>query len=284
MKNLAARLATAAVAAPILLALLYLLPWYAFATLAGLAGLVGSVEISAMTHAGQRAGRIATAVLFALVFLVLTITDFGRTAQFLALAALVAVVPLSQIVTLVFPGPIDTSLLRMMSLGTAPLHLGTSLASIACLRRVGEAHGSHRGAGLVVFALLVAWFGDTGGYFAGRSIGGPKLYAVVSPNKTWAGSVGGLIGSALGAVLAHFWFLPELPLRSGLIVAVACGALGQAGDLCESLVKRSAGIKDSGAILPGHGGILDRIDALLFVALGVYMSLRAGWLTLQPPL
>jgi phosphatidate cytidylyltransferase len=127
---------------------------------------------------------------------------------------------------------------------------------------------------------MIAWFSDTAGYFVGRSLKGPKLYPSVSPNKTWSGSVGGLAGSASAAVLAHFVFMPELPLARGILAAVITGAFGQAGDLCESLMKRSAGVKDSGGILPGHGGILDRIDALLFAGLGLYIAVRSGWLAL----
>ena len=118
---------------------------------------------------------------------------------------------------------------------------------------------------------MIAWLGDTGGYFAGRYLGKTKLYEAVSPKKTREGFFGSLGGAVCGSLLAHFWYLPTLPLVHGLLLAVVGGALGQMGDLVESLLKRSTGIKDSGSIVPGHGGLLDRVDALLVVSPIVYL-------------
>ena len=124
----------------------------------------------------------------------------------------------------------------------------------------------------VVLTLMFAWFGDTGGYFAGRFLGKHKLYEAVCPKKTVEGAIGGLAGSVVGALLAHFWFLPSPPARStAIVLALVAGALGQAGDLGESLLKRSIGVKDSGGIVPGHGGILDRVDALLVTSTVTYL-------------
>jgi phosphatidate cytidylyltransferase len=118
---------------------------------------------------------------------------------------------------------------------------------------------------------MFAWWGDTGGYFAGRFLGKHKLYAAVSPNKTVEGAVGGLVGSVAGALAASLGFLRAVPLSHSIPLAILAGVLGQAGDLGESLIKRSTGVKDSGAIVPGHGGILDRVDALLMASITVYM-------------
>jgi len=122
----------------------------------------------------------------------------------------------------------------------------------------------------VLIVLIVAWLADTGGYFAGRFLGKAKLYPAVSPKKTWAGAWGGIAGSVVGVaalklVSAHYltWF------DVGML-AIPGSILGQLGDLTESLLKRSVGVKDSGALLPGHGGLLDRIDAVLFIAPYVY--------------
>jgi phosphatidate cytidylyltransferase len=93
----------------------------------------------------------------------------------------------------------------------------------------------------------------------------------VSPKKTRAGFVGALVGASVGAVLASLWYLPALPLAHALPLGLFAGALGQMGDLVESLLKRSTGIKDSGGIVPGHGGMLDRIDALIVVSPIVYL-------------
>jgi phosphatidate cytidylyltransferase len=123
----------------------------------------------------------------------------------------------------------------------------------------------------VLLALTFAWLGDTGGYFFGRFLGKTKLYEAVSPKKTRAGFVGALVGAMLGAALISLFLLPELELRHALPLAVVSGGLGQLGDLAESLLKRSIGVKDSGNVVPGHGGILDRVDALLVVAPVVYL-------------
>jgi phosphatidate cytidylyltransferase len=127
----------------------------------------------------------------------------------------------------------------------------------------------------VVLVLIIAWLADTGGYFAGRFIGGAKLYEAVSPKKTWAGAFGGLAGSLIGVAVLKLAFASYLSWVDVVLLAIPGGILGQLGDLAESLIKRSVGVKDSGALLPGHGGILDRIDAVLFIAPYVYTYLIA---------
>ncbi|MBA3540566.1 MAG: phosphatidate cytidylyltransferase [Deltaproteobacteria bacterium] len=134
------------------------------------------------------------------------------------------------------------------------------------------------GGDAVVVVLLIAWIADTGGYFAGRFLGKAKLYEAVSPKKTWAGAWGGIAGSVLGVIVLKLLAWPELTWVDVFALAIPGGILGQLGDLAESLVKRSVGVKDSGALLPGHGGILDRIDAVLFIApyVYIYLTVRAG--------
>jgi phosphatidate cytidylyltransferase len=117
----------------------------------------------------------------------------------------------------------------------------------------------------VLFLLLLVWVCDSCAYYAGRRFGRRPLAPVVSPKKTWEGTVAGLVGATLfGAAAGTWWFLPQLgPARGALAGALASSA-GQVGDLVESLWKRGAGVKDSGVFLPGHGGFYDRIDSLLF--------------------
>jgi phosphatidate cytidylyltransferase len=119
----------------------------------------------------------------------------------------------------------------------------------------------------VLMLLLIVWVCDSAAYYFGRMFGRHPLAPVVSPKKTWEGSIGGLVGATLfGAAAGTWWFLPELgPVRGALAGALASTA-GQIGDLVESLWKRGAGVKDSGTFLPGHGGFYDRIDSLLFAA------------------
>ncbi len=123
------------------------------------------------------------------------------------------------------------------------------------------------------FILLITWAGDTGAYIAGRFFGRHKLYPQVSPGKTLEGFFGGIVFAVLGACLARATFLPSLTLLDCLVLAPLADVAGVLGDLTESLLKRSASVKDSGRIFPGHGGILDRVDSLLFSAPLVYAYL-----------
>lgn len=118
----------------------------------------------------------------------------------------------------------------------------------------------------VFFLLAVIFAGDTGAYYTGRALGKHKLSPTISPGKTMEGCVGGLLANVLGALAVRSLMLPHLKLSHTLILSIAMGIVGQIGDLCESMVKRAAQLKDSGKILPGHGGMLDRIDGLLFAA------------------
>jgi phosphatidate cytidylyltransferase len=114
---------------------------------------------------------------------------------------------------------------------------------------------------LLLFALVITWAGDTGAYFAGRSFGKHALAPHLSPKKTWEGSFAGLASSMIAAIFFERWL--HAPIAYLLGMAFVANVAGQAGDLLESAYKRSAGVKDSGDLLPGHGGVLDRIDALI---------------------
>ncbi|HIJ50074.1 MAG TPA: phosphatidate cytidylyltransferase [Nitrospinae bacterium] len=123
---------------------------------------------------------------------------------------------------------------------------------------------------MIVFILLFVWAGDTAAFYVGRKLGDRKLLEVVSPNKTIAGAIANVMGTLIAALLASSLFFNEIPLIHCLIVAFICGIIGQFGDLAESLIKRNCQVKDSGTLIPGHGGVLDRIDSLLFVGPGFY--------------
>jgi phosphatidate cytidylyltransferase len=126
----------------------------------------------------------------------------------------------------------------------------------------------------LMYALLVSWAGDIGGYYIGRSLGKRRLAERISPNKTWEGTAGSLICSAAiaGAYLVRF--VPGVPVIPAVLLTLAANAAGQLGDLSESVIKRGAGAKDSGALLPGHGGMLDRVDSTMFVLPVVYAYVR----------
>ncbi|WP_340315893.1 phosphatidate cytidylyltransferase [Rhizorhabdus argentea] len=132
-----------------------------------------------------------------------------------------------------------------------------------------------QGLTLALWTLVVVWATDIGAYFAGRAIGGPKLAPALSPNKTWAGLVGGMAAALVaGAGIASAGDLPLFCWIAGAPLAVAA----QMGDLFESWLKRRSGVKDSGKILPGHGGVLDRLDGVVPVAVLVAAGVAAGLL------
>lgn len=127
---------------------------------------------------------------------------------------------------------------------------------------------------LLSFFFLVLMGSDAGAYYTGRAFGKRKLAPSISPGKTWEGVAGGIVASLAMATLAHFWFFRELPLKYMLPLAAIMTVLGILGDLAESALKRGAGAKDAANILPGHGGILDRLDSLLFNAPLIYYFAR----------
>jgi phosphatidate cytidylyltransferase len=164
---------------------------------------------------------------------------------------------------------IQTVAARFAATVTGIVYAGFLLMYLAKLKLIDPGHGGDT----VLIVLLIAWVADTGGYFAGRFLGNAKLYAAVSPKKTWAGAWGGLAGSVLGVAILKLFFATWMSWADVFALAIPGGMLGQMGDLAESLIKRSVGVKDSGSLLPGHGGILDRIDAVLFIAPYVYTYL-----------
>ncbi len=265
--NLAARLLTAAVAAPFLLSLIFLGPSWGWAIFVALACAVGSLELYGMTHPGDRVSQVVCTALTLGVMAVLWFLG----ADVRALLAMVMLLPIFAVgLTLWRLGEMNTAALRMMAVVFGPVWLGGGLGAAVLVHR----DGGKDGPGFVLLALMLSWLSDTGAYFAGRFLGKHKLYEAVSPKKTVEGAIGGIGGAIAGALLAHFFYLKSLPITHAVALAVVAGAVGQAGDLGESLLKRSFGVKDSGGIIPGHGGLLDRVDALLFTSALSYMYLR----------
>jgi phosphatidate cytidylyltransferase len=127
---------------------------------------------------------------------------------------------------------------------------------------------------LLAFFFLIIMGADAAAYYGGRGFGKHKLAPGISPGKTWEGAVTGMLASLLLAAVAHYWFFPELPAKFALPLAALMNVVSVIGDLTESALKRSAGAKDTATILPGHGGILDRMDSLLFNAPVIYYFAR----------
>lgn len=270
--NLAARLATAFVGVPVILSLLYLAPPWAFYLLVLAVALVGVRELFVMTHQGDRIAQAFGVFVSAAA----SLTLYLRADDASAVLCVTVAVPLGALLfTVARPGDVETAGSRVFALGTGPLLIVVPLTLLGVMRRAMEATGANA----VLLALGLAWLADTVAYFGGRFLGRRKLYEAISPKKTVEGAICGLVASIAWALLAAIVYLHGvLPLLHAIVLGIVAGALGQAGDLGESLLKRSRGVKDSGTIVPGHGGILDRVDALLMTSVAVFFYSRwAGW-------
>ncbi len=159
---------------------------------------------------------------------------------------------------------------RLVGTLIAPLYLGLSVGHVGGLLTAGSLVDRERGEDLLIFALLVCYLGDSFAYYGGKTFGRHKLAPRISPKKTWEGAISAVLGGLVGAVIAAYTFYTALPIAHALALGVLLVVAGVFGDLAESLLKRAAAIKDSGGLLPGHGGVLDRIDSLLFAAPVLY--------------
>jgi phosphatidate cytidylyltransferase len=162
--------------------------------------------------------------------------------------------------------PIEDALPASAIAVLATMYIGMLGGSTIRLR-----HDFPEGPKLIFFLALCVWLGDTGAYYTGKNFGKTKLLPRISPKKTVEGLIGGIITSAIAATVIHFTFLPEFRLADAIVVGVILSAAGVIGDLAESMWKRSAAVKDSGTLIPGHGGFLDRFDSILFTAPMLYL-------------
>jgi phosphatidate cytidylyltransferase len=261
MSNLVVRVLTAAVALPVVVLLVLWKERLGFGALViGLAagGLWEYVHmLLGELRRWQRLAIVATGTALAAAL-------YARPdlAYAFCLGALVA----GAVTVLLGPGPIPGAAGRLGAACFGIFYLGALSAPLALL------HRQLPDGPLWVFVVFAATFAnDTSAYFAGRAFGRHKLYPAVSPGKTVEGAVGGLCGTVAALFAARALFFPALSVADCLLVALPAAVLGPLGDLVESLIKRSAGVKDSGRLFPGHGGVLDRIDSVLFVSAWVYV-------------
>jgi phosphatidate cytidylyltransferase len=258
-RNLLVRAATAVVGLPIIGLFLYARDSRWLLGLVGVAGVAALVEYTNLTLKGRPAGeRGGVTAIGTGLFLAL----YLRPDQALAwsMAAVLAVGVLMVPRASEFPAAAH----RLLAAGFGVFYVGGLLCALPLLHRdVGREW--------VVLAIALTFANDTGAYFVGRAVGKHKLAPAISPGKTWEGAFGGLAASLAVAFAVRATLIPSLTAGDALLIGAPAAILGPTGDLLESLLKRSVGAKDSGRLLPGHGGMLDRVDALLFV--GAYVHL-----------
>ncbi len=281
MKN---RILTALVALPILILsiiLPFLLPARAeadwlFLLIAALGLGAGLFEFFSMTKKLELKADAAIAYLGAAAFFVAFLFDAPAKAPDLLMMT-IALFLIVVLVTQMFRFQKDfTKMLTGIGVTVLGVLYVAFLGGFLVSTRVGFDNTlvPHLSTKLLAFFFLVGFGADVGAYVAGKNLGKRKLIPKVSPNKTWEGAIGGLVLSAAFAALASFWFFPELPLKFSIPLAIAITVIGMFGDLAESAMKRGAGVKDAASILPGHGGLLDRLDSLLFGAPILYYFAR----------
>ena len=271
--NLVRRVAFAVVAIPLALGV----AWYGglpLALLLAIAGALGTRELFDLAgRQGIRPARplgYVTAAAFApLVYAVLAAPDVRALVlpAWPYLAALWVMVLLTWV--LAARSPVDRPLSSAAVTLLAVAYTSALPAFLIGIRHTQYPERSWAGAWLVFYPLVVTWVCDTAAMFGGRRFGGAKLAPTVSPGKTRSGSAAGVLGGLLVAPIFAFWVFPrvgvQVPLEQLAVIAVVLSVVGQVGDLVESLFKREAGVKDSSQLIPGHGGVLDRLDSLYFV-------------------
>jgi phosphatidate cytidylyltransferase len=271
--NLVRRVGFAVIAIPLALAVV----WYGglpLVLLLAVAGALGARELYDLAERqGIRAirpfGLVSAAALAPITYAALVAADFRATV--LAAWPYVAAIWLVVLLTLVLASrsPVDKPLSAAAVTLLAVAYTSALPAFLIAIRHNRFPEQSWAGAWLVFFPLVVTWVCDTAAMFGGQIFGGPKLAPTVSPGKTWSGSTAGLVGGTLMAPVFGAFVLPrlglEVPLWQLVVIAAVLSVIGQIGDLAESLFKREAGVKDSSHLIPGHGGVLDRLDSLYFV-------------------
>lgn len=244
--DLKARVLSALVMAPVVLGAVWVGGWV-FLALILLGAILATLEWVALVPCQRRPLARAVSV-FAVTALLVAQTAVGPLAG-------LATAVVGALATAWLGGGKDRALL-----GFGVIYVGTGVAGLLWLRELPG-----QGLALFLFAMLAVWATDIGAYAAGRTIGGPKLAPRISPKKTWAGLIGGMLSAALVGWLVALLAGAAMPALA-LVVGALSAVVGQIGDLFESAVKRRYNVKDSGHLIPGHGGILDRIDGLLVAA------------------
>jgi phosphatidate cytidylyltransferase len=266
------RLLTAVIVLPVLIAsILVASLWWVFALLAVAAMVLALWEFYALAKTLQLKPDAATGYIAGAILITISLQpDYAIT-----LAG-------GYFVVLVFTaGSMVATTLRGAPFDKMIASVGATLLGILYIPLMGSHLLSIRmgfdptlSAHLLSFFFLVLMGADAGAYYIGRALGKHKLAPSISPGKTWEGAIGGMVAALAMGALSHFWFFRELPLKYILPLSAVMTVVGILGDLAESALKRGAGAKDAASLLPGHGGLLDRLDSLLFNAPLIYYFAR----------
>jgi phosphatidate cytidylyltransferase len=271
--NLVRRVGFAATAIPLAL----LIVWYGGVPLAVLLAVAGTLATRELFNLAERQqvqpartiGLVSAAAIAPLTYATIASPDVHAlvAVAWPYAAALWLILVLTWALTTRAPSEHPLAAVGITVLAVA--YTGGLPAFLLDMRHGGHGLRSWAGAWLVFYPLVVTWVCDTAAMFGGRALGGPKLAPTVSPGKTRSGSLSGIAGSLLVAPVFAAAVFPrvglDIPLGQLLVMAAVLGVVGQVGDLAESLFKREAGVKDSSHLIPGHGGVLDRLDSLYFV-------------------
>ena len=268
VNELARRAVVAVIGAPIALGII----WLGGAPLATLAGALAGIAAWEYYRIARDGGSTPMSVVGIVLSAMIPLAVHAQQLGVFAVPRVISIlVPLFVLALTIWTRGVDGKPLGAAATTVfGPLYTGGTLSYLYALRYFGYAVGDTAGALVVIMPVVLTWASDTGAYFTGRVLGGPKLIPSVSPAKTVSGAIGAVVAT-VGACAAfvHFLLKPQAQLAfspTGLIIFAVCiSVTAQIGDLTESLLKREAGVKDSGTLIPGHGGVLDRLDSLFFV-------------------
>ena len=268
------RILTAAVALPVLLYSVWSQSAYFFVALATIAVLLALSEFYGL--ASRAGGKPQFVLGYAAALLVIAAFVFHEPTLTVVVIAALALAVLACAVF--HPNDLQKSLVSVSATVFGVIYVALFAGCLVGVRVMPDtATGTaipHFASKLLTMFFATVMMTDTGAYYVGRAIGRHKLAPFVSPGKTIEGAVGGFVMAIVTGLLCKLSFFPEIPAAHAVVIGAAIGVIAQIGDLAESMLKRSANVKDSGNLLPGHGGMLDRVDSILFCAPLIYYYSR----------
>lgn len=264
----ARRVYTALIGIPIVYAIIRYLPPWGLTLLVVIGGAIALLELTRMGF-GDRRNPALTGLALGLTALLIVRPHGALSIEAILLSGLAGV-----LLAMLWSSNVITSRFHDTAVALfGPLYIGLTLSTLISTRTLPS------GEWLIVFIALVTWASDIGAYYAGTLWGRHPLAPSISPKKSIEGLAGGLALAMAVALAAQIWLVPQLTMFHALMLGLLMTGTGLVGDLCESAMKRAVGVKDSGGILPGHGGMLDRLDSLLFTGptFYYYVTLVCGF-------